>query len=341
MRCPTRIVRHADICRRAMRCPTRIVRPADICRRAMRCPTRIVRHADICRRAMRCPTRIVRHADICRRAMRCPTRIVRHADICRRAMRCPTRIVRHADICRRAMRCPTRIVRHADICRRAMRCPTRIVRHADICRRATRCVSAWRRRGCSAATRRDAWPNDPKRRRARLYQRALKRSGPARLCASCATSPGPLRDARWARGRASTTRRPGPRRRRSRCSRGRRRARRRCLARCRGGSFLPRSQAMRTSWPTPSVSRETKGSYWRMLLLDVLGQERAGVVARQAHRGLRQVVGAEGEELGDLRQLVREQRGARQLDHGAELELDRDALRREDLGGDLVARSPS
>ena len=56
------------------------------------------------------------------------------------------------------------------------------------------------------------------------------------------------------------------------------------------------------------------------LLLQVADDERAlGVVAREAERGLRQVVGAEGEELRLLRDLARGQRGARDLDHGAEL----------------------
>ena len=36
------------------------------------------------------------------------------------------------------------------------------------------------------------------------------------------------------------------------------------------------------------------------LLVDVLGKERAGIVARVAERHLRQIVGAEGEELRDL-----------------------------------------
>src|SRR5882672_5666800 len=56
------------------------------------------------------------------------------------------------------------------------------------------------------------------------------------------------------------------------------------------------------------------------LLLQVADDESPlRVVAREAERGLRQVVGAEGEELRLLRDLARRQSGARDLDHGAEL----------------------
>ena len=51
-------------------------------------------------------------------------------------------------------------------------------------------------------------------------------------------------------------------------------------------------------------------------VLEVEGEELAlGVVARHAERRLREVVRAEGEEVGDLGDLVRAERGARQLDH--------------------------
>ena len=55
----------------------------------------------------------------------------------------------------------------------------------------------------------------------------------------------------------------------------------------------------------------------QQLLLEVEGQELADVVAAVAERHLGQVVGAEREELGVLRDLVRDQRGPRHLDHGA------------------------
>src|SRR5438552_3227853 len=56
------------------------------------------------------------------------------------------------------------------------------------------------------------------------------------------------------------------------------------------------------------------------LLLQVADDEGPrGVVARETERGLRQVVGAEGEELGLLSDLARGERGARDLDHGPEL----------------------
>jgi hypothetical protein len=47
-------------------------------------------------------------------------------------------------------------------------------------------------------------------------------------------------------------------------------------------------------------------------------EEAAGVVAADAEGGLRQVVGAEREELGALGDLARPERGARQLDHRAD-----------------------
>ena len=60
----------------------------------------------------------------------------------------------------------------------------------------------------------------------------------------------------------------------------------------------------------------------RILLQDALGQicrkHLVHVVAREAERGLRQIVCAEGEELRLLGNLVCHQRGARQLNHGAD-----------------------
>src|SRR5438876_10354285 len=52
--------------------------------------------------------------------------------------------------------------------------------------------------------------------------------------------------------------------------------------------------------------------------VDVWNEEAARVVARHAERGLGQVVGAEREEIGDARDLVRGERAARHLDHGAD-----------------------
>ena len=65
--------------------------------------------------------------------------------------------------------------------------------------------------------------------------------------------------------------------------------------------------------------------------LDVRGQELPRVVAREAHRGLREVVRPEGEELRRARELGGQKGGARELDHRAERE--RHALARllEDL----------
>src|SRR5262249_19387662 len=54
-----------------------------------------------------------------------------------------------------------------------------------------------------------------------------------------------------------------------------------------------------------------------------IGTEKArGVVAADAERGLGQIVGAEREEFRGFGDLAGEQRGARQLDHGADLIFD-------------------
>src|SRR5579863_2606412 len=55
-----------------------------------------------------------------------------------------------------------------------------------------------------------------------------------------------------------------------------------------------------------------------LLLVHVIGKESASVVARKAHRGLCEVVGTEGKELGTFRDLVGKQRGAWEFDHGAD-----------------------
>ena len=58
-------------------------------------------------------------------------------------------------------------------------------------------------------------------------------------------------------------------------------------------------------------------------MLEVEGQEAAlGIVAGDAERRLREVVRAEGEEVGVLGQLAGPQRRARQLDHRADLVLE-------------------
>ncbi len=62
------------------------------------------------------------------------------------------------------------------------------------------------------------------------------------------------------------------------------------------------------------------------LLLDVLQQETAlSIVTAVAERHLREVVGAEAEEGGLLRDLVGRQGATRDLDHGAELVIERNA----------------
>ena len=73
-----------------------------------------------------------------------------------------------------------------------------------------------------------------------------------------------------------------------------------------------------------------------LLFVDIVGQEAARVVAGEAHRGLGEVVGAEGEELGDFRDLVGEQSGARKLDHGADDVVELDAGLLDDVVGDAA-----
>ena len=53
-------------------------------------------------------------------------------------------------------------------------------------------------------------------------------------------------------------------------------------------------------------------------LVDIGREEARGIVAADAQRRLRQVVGAEAEEFRLLRDLARHQRGAGQFDHGAD-----------------------
>jgi hypothetical protein len=72
----------------------------------------------------------------------------------------------------------------------------------------------------------------------------------------------------------------------------------------------PFSMPIFTSWPTPSWSSDWKGSAGRMSLLEVVGEEGVDVVAAEAEGHLRQVVGAEGEEVGDLGDLVGRERHA-------------------------------
>ena len=70
--------------------------------------------------------------------------------------------------------------------------------------------------------------------------------------------------------------------------------------------------------------------------LQIRREEVVDVVARDAERGLRQIVGAEAEELGLLGDLVGGQGGARQLDHRAHHVVHRRALLLEDLRGNAA-----
>src|SRR5467141_2380523 len=67
-----------------------------------------------------------------------------------------------------------------------------------------------------------------------------------------------------------------------------------------------------------------RAEYSGFLLVHVIGQEAAGVVAGKTHGGLREVVGSEREEFRHFRDFSRQQGSARQLDHGSDkiVELD-------------------
>src|SRR5690606_32753525 len=68
----------------------------------------------------------------------------------------------------------------------------------------------------------------------------------------------------------------------------------------------------------PGDIEADEGVAWVDALLDIDAEELRGVVARNAERRLRQVVGAEGEEPRLLGDFAGHQRGARQLDHRAD-----------------------
>ena len=71
-------------------------------------------------------------------------------------------------------------------------------------------------------------------------------------------------------------------------------------------------------------------------LFDIRTEKARGVVAADAQRGLGQVVGAEREELGRVRDVAGAQRGAGQLDHRADEIVDRRAAFGKDGGGDAI-----
>ena len=74
-------------------------------------------------------------------------------------------------------------------------------------------------------------------------------------------------------------------------------------------------------------------------MLEVVGEELAlGVVAREPHRRLGEVVRAERAEVRHLGDLVRPDAGTRQLDHRAAQVLDRGLLGRDALGQLAQAR---
>ena len=119
----------------------------------------------------------------------------------------------------------------------------------------------------------------------------------------------PQPGARSERGTATRSRSPFRRGGRiSRCRR-RRRVRRRFRSSASDASSGPRSMPHLISIPTPGMSSVWNGSSWKIAgfaLVHVFRQEAAGVVAREAHGRLRQVVGAEREEFGDFGDLGRQ-----------------------------------
>src|SRR5206468_4502342 len=68
----------------------------------------------------------------------------------------------------------------------------------------------------------------------------------------------------------------------------------------------------------------------------VSGKEGTGIVAAHAESGLGKIVGAEAEELGNLRDFVRRQGAAGNFDHGADEVAEFDLLFGLDAPGDLV-----
>ena len=103
---------------------------------------------------------------------------------------------------------------------------------------------------------------------------------------------------------------------------GRRRARRRRRSSASASRCGPSCTPISTSWPTPPTSMRDERVLLEEPVLLVVEQELAGVVAREAEAHLGEVVGAEREELGLLRDLVGGHRAARDLDHRADQVLD-------------------
>src|SRR5580704_10495922 len=74
-----------------------------------------------------------------------------------------------------------------------------------------------------------------------------------------------------------------------------------------------------------------------LLFIDIVGQETARVVAGEAHGGLGEVVGAEGEELGALCDLIGHQSGTWEFDHGADDVVELRAGLLDDVVGDATS----
>jgi hypothetical protein len=83
-----------------------------------------------------------------------------------------------------------------------------------------------------------------------------------------------------------------------------------------------------------------EGFFFIDTAVNLVRQEFARVVARQIIDRLRQVVGAEAEEVGAHRDLVRDQGSPRQLDHSADLVFNRLPVSCKNLGGHFVNQRP-
>ena len=199
---------------------------------------------------------------------------------------------------RRAQSTPSALVAQS-IERRRRELAIRSVATPPFTASATRCARPQAR---VARSRLSAVATHARSRAARAAAASARGTPPApatRRCAAqsstrAAPPPAPRRRARPARGTASTTRSRARSGGRSRSSPGRRRARRRCRASARAWPTCPSHAPIRTSCPTPGRVDRLERRAVEDLQVDVAGEDPAlDVVAREAERGLRQVVRAE------------------------------------------------
>ena len=103
-----------------------------------------------------------------------------------------------------------------------------------------------------------------------------------------------------------------------------------------GASFAPALGAHFNQLTHSGLIERGKGILLEDSLLQVLGEELVNVVTRDAVGSLGKVVGAEAEELSFLGDLIRDQCGARQFDHGADEVFDAILLFGENFFGDAA-----